>query len=180
MIHMQPFRVLFLATAILTPALLFAQALPDSVLPSTSSLDLPSSQMMQLIPTAAQHHNKRIYSDFFAGAGKHPLTPRDVAIRETVRSLGVDQHRFVRCDLLDGSSVTGGILLVGQESFQVSQGIQHQRRIFYADLKTPPKPVLATPQHFLHTLEWTGIVVAVIAAAPFVIVLSAAGVFPDC
>lgn len=167
MTTLKPFNLFFLAAAVLTPACLYAQAKPDDPSLKSSAPNPPSFQVAHPTPFPTQPRKQRIYSHFFAGANKHPLTPRDVATREAVQSLGVDKHRFVRCDLLDGTSVKGAILSVGQESFQLSHGIlQGQRRIFYASLRTPPRPDAAPAEHLVNALQWTGFVAVGIVATP--------------
>jgi hypothetical protein len=68
---------------------------------------------------------------FFHSAHRRPLTPQDVATREAVELLGVDRHRFVRCELKDGSSSVGGILNIERDGIYLSQGIMGQKKIYY-------------------------------------------------
>ena len=101
---------------------------------------------------------------FYASARRHPLTPREVSIREAVESLGMDKHRFVRCELKDGSHVIGGITAINFAQFAISQGIMDGRQIQYSELKRPPEPVPAVGEHLVNGLQWTGLVVLAVPA----------------
>jgi hypothetical protein len=119
---------------------------------------------------------------FYASAQRHPLSPRDVSMREAVQSLGIDKHRFVRCELKDGSHVTGGITAVHSAQFAISQGIMNGRHLQYSELKQAPEPVPAVGEHIVNGLKWTGLVASCVALSPLLVVLiplMAAGVLND-
>lgn len=119
---------------------------------------------------------------FYFSARWHPLTPHDVSMREAVQSLGIDKHRFVRCELKDGSHLVGGIGSIQFGSFRISQGIMNGREIKYSELKEAPQPVPAVGEHVANGLKWTGLVAACVALSPLVIIfypLVLAGVLTD-
>lgn len=109
-----------------------AELLPDVTVGAPDT----ASEADEATPAQQTWQRKRV----FASANKHPLTPQDVEIRETVRNLGIDRHRFVRCNLRDGSTVVGGITWIGQEQFGVTQGIWGEKHILYSSLRLAPKP----------------------------------------
>ena len=108
---------------------------------------------------------------FFASAQKHPFTPHDVAMRDAVQSLGFGKHRFVLCELKDGSSFVGGIGLIEQSYFRISQGIFSGREIRYSELREVPQPVPATREHFVNGLEWTGFITFCVVLSPVALAL---------
>ena len=119
---------------------------------------------------------------FYCSARRHPLTPHDVSMREAVESLGIDKHRFVRCELKDGAHVIGGITAINLEEFAITQGIMNGRQLHYSELKQPPEPVPAVGGHFVNGLKWTGLVAACIALSPLAVVfypLVLAGIITD-
>ena len=119
---------------------------------------------------------------FYASAQRHPLTPHEVSMREAVQSLGIDKHRFVLCELKDGSHFVGGIGDIQFTYFRISKGIMNGREINYSELKQAPRPVPAVGEHFVNGLEWTGFVAVCVALSPLVIVfypLVLAGVISD-
>jgi len=121
-------------------------------------------------------------SYFYASAKRHPLTPREVSMREAVESLGIDKHRFVLCELKDGSHFVGGIGDIQFGYFRISQGIMNGRQISYSELKEAPQPVPAVGEHLANGLKWTGLVAVCVALSPLAIVfypLVLAGVITD-
>jgi hypothetical protein len=114
---------------------------------------------------------------------QHPLTPRELALREEVRRLGARQHQFVQCQLADGRRMTGTISTMETHSFVLHRGLFGQyQSIRYADLRTAPRPVLAVGKRAVDGLKITGISLGVVALLPLVIVfipLVAAGVISD-
>ena len=110
----------------------------------------------------------------------HPLTPGDVALRESVRSLGTDKHRFVRCELNDHSVITGPITSIGDERFFVRTGIMgNGRSISYRELSAEPRPVAAVGEHLKNGLEWTGVAGLAVVVSPVFLVLGVTGVIQD-
>jgi hypothetical protein len=108
---------------------------------------------------------------FYSSAKQHPLTPRDVSMREAVESLGIDKHRFVLCKLKDGSHLVGGIGYIHFASFTISQGIMNGQEIKYSELREAPQLVPAVGEHLANGLKWTGLVAACVALSPLVVVL---------
>lgn len=135
------------------------------------------------LQTETQMHAVRTRGPYFySSAKRHPLTPRDVSMREAVESLGIDKHRFVLCELKDGSHFVGGIDDIQYAHFRISKGILNGREISYSDLKQAPQAVPAVGEHFANGLQWTGLVSACVVFAPLVIVfypLVLAGVISD-
>jgi hypothetical protein len=176
------FIAFFLLAVFLHPCSLLAQEdhapvqpLPTPVVQSTSE---SAVQPPQVTPPLPQRRRRR----FFGSAYAHPLTPHDLAMREAVRTLGTDRHHFVRCELLDGRVVTGGILTIGPQEFRLSQGIMGVQAIRYSSLKSAPLHDPAPAEHFLNGLKWSGVVAGCIAASPLVLVfypLVLAGVIQD-
>jgi hypothetical protein len=155
------------------PAILSAQTEIQPGSAATTAVDLPPNpDSSSATATPAQKPPVRIRRPaFYASARRHPLTPRDVSMREAVRALGVDGHRFVRCELKDGSHFTGGIKFIQSADFDISRGIMGIRQIKYSDLSQPPQPVPAVGEHFANGLKWTGVVAGCIAISPLVIAL---------
>ena len=176
-------RPLILTTLVCTlfSPILSAQAEVPQEPAAHASVNLPQAPGSSTTP-AQQPSVRTRWRYMYNSAHRHPITPRDVSMREAVQSLGVDKHRFVRCELRDGSHVIGGITGVHFAQFAVSQGIMNSRLINYSELKQPPEPVPAAGEHFVNGLEWTGVVAGSLAIAPLVVALfplMAAGVISD-
>ncbi len=149
--------------------------------PSVQSAQAPISTTTTAAHAQAQPVRTR-GPYFYSSAQRHPLTPRDVSIREAVESLGIDKHRFVRCDLKDGSHFVGGISAVQFRYFRISKGIMNSREIRYSELKQAPQPIPAVGEHLVNGLEWTSLVAACVVFSPLAIVfypLVLAGVISD-
>jgi len=136
-----------------------------------------------VVPTMQTARARRPHRYFFRPL-HHPLTPRDVALRESVRALGTDKHHFVRCELKDRTVVTGAIAFIDNEDFFVRTGILETSgsTISYRDLSAPPRRVAAVGEHVRNGLEWTGMAGLYVAAIPLSVViypLIAAGVIQD-
>lgn len=167
----------------LIPNLLSAQVEPiqqSSVEDSTSLSEPPASApptpQIQTPPRPARTPHRYFLTN------KHPLTPREVSMREAVESLGIDKHRFVLCELKDGSHFLGGIGDIKFATFRISKGIMNSRDISYSELKEAPQPVPAIGEHLANGLKWTGLVAACVVFSPLVIVfypLVLAGVITD-
>jgi hypothetical protein len=111
-----------------------------------------------------------------------PLTPEELAYRETVRSLGIDPHRFVHCELAGGKVRIGAIIHIGDDGFTLRDGILMSTLIRYSQLTASPRTVPAVGTHVVNALKWTGFAAGCIAAAPLALVfypLVAAGVIKD-
>lgn len=121
---------------------------------------------------------------FFVYSLRHPLTPRDVAVRKSVRVLGTDKHHFVRCELKNHTVVTGAITHIDNEGFIVRTGILDSSgyRVPYRELSAPPRQVAAVGEHMKNGLEWTGLVGMCVVLLPLALVfypLVIAGVIQD-
>jgi hypothetical protein len=166
---------LILATLVcaLVPALLAAQDDLPQQTPPTSSEDLPqnpeSSRASAAQVTKPPVRIRR--PGFYNFANRHPLTPRDVSMREAVQSLGIDKHQFVRCELKDGSHFIGGITNIQFGYFRISQGIMNSREINYSELKQPPQSVPAAGEHIVNGLKWTGFVAVCVVLSPIAIAM---------
>jgi hypothetical protein len=111
-------------------------------------------------------------------ASFNALTTVVEEIRQNVRNLGTDSHRFVRCTLKDGHVYTGAIVQTGAEEFQLRAWFfGSERTIPYRDLAVSPKPVAAVGAHLLNGLKTAGMVVFVIALFPLLLI---SGALPDC
>jgi hypothetical protein len=85
-------------------------------------------------------------------------------------------------DLRDGSSITDGILSIGERDFVVSQGAFGEIAIQYSSLKRAPQFTAAPAAHFENGLKWTGLVASCVVATPLVLALlsfMAAGLIQD-
>lgn len=172
---------LFLAF-FLIPLSLFAQDSSYDPLPLPSSSIPLELTLLPSTPSQPQHPVHHPGPHFYLSKNAHPLTPQQVAFRKSVYALGVDRHRFVRCELTDGTQLTGGILAINQQRFYLSQGILSPRWIPYSQLTSSPVPVPAFAEHLTNSLKWAGLVAFCIAAAPLAIAfypLVLAGVLQD-
>jgi hypothetical protein len=100
-----------------------------------------------------------------------PLTPEELGYRDAVRALGTDSHRFVRCQLSNGSVRTGAIIRITDDGFFLRDGIMGSSLIPYSRLAASPVRVAAVGTHILSGLKWTGLVAGCVAAIPLVVVL---------
>jgi hypothetical protein len=111
-----------------------------------------------------------------------PLTTEELAYRDAVRSLGIDAHRFVHCDLVEGKVRTGAIVHISDDGFTLRDGIIESTLIRYSQLTAAPRRVPAVGTHMVNALKWTGFVAGCIAVVPLAIVvypLVLAGVITD-
>ena len=157
---------LFLASFVVPTSLVLARSTPQEGQQVPAPIVQPSTEPAPQVQPATSPPCNHARRHFYASAYKRPLTPRDVAMRETIRALGVDRHRFVQFELLDGHSVTGGIRSIGQEEFHLSRGILGETTIQYSSLKTPPQHDAAPAEHLLNGVKWTGFVAGCVAVAP--------------
>lgn len=169
-------RHLILVTLVCT--LLFSATLPaqEQAPQETSFAALVNPAQNPVSPTNTAANTQapavtRRGSYFYASAKRYPLTPRDVSMREAVQLLGIDKHRFVLCELKNGSHFVGGIGDIQFAYFRISQGIMNGREINYSELKEAPQSVPAASEHFANGLKWTGLVAVCVALSPLVIVL---------
>ena len=114
---------------------------------------------------------------------KHPLSPRDQEMRMSVNKLGTSRWRFVHVELRGHKVVTGNIVGITEEGFNLETGILGSGRfVAYRDVTAAPREVSAVGTRTLRTLEWTGFVTLCVAAIPLAVVfypLVMAGVIQD-
>lgn len=131
-------------------------------------------------PSPTPHRRYGTDLAFYASAHLlHPLTLRDIEMRGSVEALGADRHRFVRCRLRDGSSVTGAISRIDQTGCNVTRGAIGERRLRYSELQHPPQPVIVPGEHALVGLEWAALVGLGIVVAPVILVAWSLGFVSD-
>jgi hypothetical protein len=159
------FLILILLSLSLGASLVRGQDRPSPTQEAFADLSNPAAA------TPSAHPKDFLRERFYASAKSRPLMPEDISAREAVRALGVDRHRFVRVQLNDGSTLTGGILSITDQQFTVSQGILDETTIRYSSLKRPPQPTLAPAEHWENGLKWTGLVALCVALSPVAIVL---------
>jgi hypothetical protein len=168
------------------PDLLQAQTVPEELAPLPTELSSSRAEALHSLSPSISlttfTAHKRVHRYFFCPL-KHPLTPKDVALREAVRTLGIDKHRFVHCELKNHVVVTGAISSIGEQEFFVQTGILGAgREVSYRELSAPPRPVPAVGSHVKVGLEWTGFAAFCVLAVPLMIAfipLMMAGVIQD-
>jgi hypothetical protein len=141
-------------------------------------------QALQQLPPAVSSPPRALHRlpDFYRSAYNRPLTPREVAFRESVYELAARHGQFVHVRLVDGKVLTGTIDFTSAEAFQLQTDLSHRRLVHYRQLAEPPRPVLAVGTRTVRGLEIGGIVVACIVLLPAMLVvypLIAAGVIQD-
>ncbi len=157
----------------LVPALLTAQDDPPQKAPPTTTANFPQNPESPST-SAAQSEKPPVRTrrpGFYNSANRHPITPRDVSMREAVQSLGIDKHRFVRCELKDGSIFIGGITNIQFGYFGISRGIMNNREISYSELQQPPQPIPAAGEHLVNSLKWTGFVAVCVVLSPIAVAM---------
>lgn len=176
------FRTLLLISGFFLATAARAQSQTDEIgtLPATLS-DEQLQSLSQLSPIASPAPPR---SRARRRLPKPPLllSPEELSYRETVRTLGVNTHRFVHCDLPNGKVRTGVITSIRDDGFTLKDGIFISQWISYTDLKAAPRPVAAVGTRIGQGFKWTGVVVGCIAVAPLALVfypLVAAGVIAD-
>lgn len=114
------FRAVLLLSTFLFSIVAKAQVPAEEIAPLPTEVSTERMAALHSLspePLAGRAATSRWPRRFFIYSLQHPLTPRDVALRESVRALGTDLHHFVRCELKDRSVVTGAITSVGEEYF---------------------------------------------------------------
>ncbi len=115
---------------------------------------------------------RHIRAAFFNSARQHPLTPREVALRESVYELASHPKQYAQVRLADGKVLTGTISNADHDSFQVRSHILGDgHTVRYDQLAEPPRPVLAVGTRAVKGLEVTGLVALCIVAIPLFVVL---------
>jgi hypothetical protein len=121
---------------------------------------------------------------FFRSASQHPLTPREVALRESVYELASHPKQYAHVRLADGKVLTGTISNAGHDTFLVRSHILGDgHTVRYDQLAEPPRPVLAVGTRAVKSLEVTGLVALCIVALPLFVVLFPlimTGIISDC
>jgi len=178
-------RTVLLLAAFFISTVADAQSPVEEIGPLPTTLTMEQLQLFQglsniPITETQQPHARRRVPRFSFQELHHPLTPSDVVMRESVRSLGRDAHRFVHCELKDRSVVTGPITSIGSESFYVRTGVLERGRfISYWELRTPPRPVAAVGTHLKNGFEMAGAVGLVAIFFPLALVLGMTGVLRE-
>lgn len=95
------------------------------------------------------------------------LTPEEAGYKLAVQNLGVDEHRFVHCDLPNGKVRTGVITNIRDDGFVLKDGIFVTHWISYTDLKAAPRPVAAVGTKIGQGFKWAGLVAVTIPLLPF-------------
>jgi len=95
------------------------------------------------------------------------LTPEEASYKLAVENLGVDEHRFVHVDLSKRRVRTGVITAIGENGFELKDGIFATHEISYADLKAAPRPVAAVGTRIGHGFKWAGVGLTVVVLFPF-------------
>ena len=109
---------------------------------------------------------------FFNSARQHPLTPREVALRESVYELASHPKQYAHVRLEDGKVLTGTISNADHDTFLVRSHILGDgHAVRYDQLAEPPRPVLAVGTRAVKGLEVTGLVALCIVAIPLFVVL---------
>lgn len=125
----------------------------------------------------------RTKAEFFRNTYNHPLTPREVAIRESIYKLAGHPKQYVHVRLANGKVLTGTIGAATSQAFELKTGILGgSHTVRYAEIAEPPRGVLAVGTRAVKGLEMTGLVLLCIAAVPLwfaLYPLIQAGVIPD-
>jgi hypothetical protein len=112
------------------------------------------------------------------------LTPREVALRESVYDLASHPKQYAHVRLADGKVLTGTISNADHDTFLVrSHILADGYTVHYDQLVEPPRPVLALGTRAVKGLEVTGIVALCIVAIPLFVALYPlilTGVISDC
>lgn len=95
------------------------------------------------------------------------LSPQESGYKLAVQDLGVNEHRFVHCDLPKGKVRTGVITEIREDGFELKDGIFATHWISYMDLKAAPRPVPAVGTRISHGFKWTGMVTLTVVLLPF-------------
>jgi hypothetical protein len=126
----------------------------------------------------------RLRAGFFRGLYGHPLTPRQVAMRNAVYDLAVRPKQYVRVRLVDGTVLTGKVSSVNAQGFFLAKGNAtlgpfRMISISYRQLAEPPRPVAAVGTHIVHGLQTAGAVALCVVLVPVALPLIFTGVLND-
>jgi hypothetical protein len=150
---------LFLIAGLSVSTAVRAQSQVDEIGPLSTALSTEQLQSsLQLSPAAVpQTTQPRARSRLSKPVV--PLSSEAMSYRSAVQKLGVDTHRFVRCELPNGKVRTGVITAIRDDGFTLKDGIIIDQRISYADLKAAPRPVAAVGTRVGHVFKWAGFVI---------------------
>jgi hypothetical protein len=174
----------------------FSASEPQSDTPKASSMEiapLPTEltdnqlrAIQELSPAVSSDNQIRRHmrAAFFSSASQHPLTPREVALREAIYALASHAKQYVHVRLADGRVLTGTISNANNDTFQVRSHILGDGHIVrYDQLAEPPRPVPAVGTRVVKGLEVSGLVALCIVAIPLFVALYPlilTGVISDC
>jgi hypothetical protein len=144
-------------------------------------------QELQPAPSQFQTRVRHRPLGFYRGAFNRPMTPREVAFRESIYDLAAHPKQFVHIRLVDGRVLTGTINYRNIEGFQLQTTIFGSgEMIHYRKLAEPPRPVLAVGTKTVRGLQVAGAVGVCIVLLPIFIPVAlvvypliAAGVIQD-
>jgi len=162
------------------------QAAPSEISPLPIYLTDQQANAPQLPSLSVPHSTpavRCIYNGFYQSAHNHPLTPREVAMRDAVYGFRENTHQFVHVELKDGKVFTGTVAGANTQNFELKTGILYGiKTISYSQLAETPRAVPAVGTRVVHTLKWTGVIIAIAPAIPLVVLLIPLylmGAFPD-
>jgi hypothetical protein len=162
------------------------QATAEDISPLPIQLTDEQAKAPQLLSSGVPSSTRSVrcmYNGFYQSAHNHPLTPKQVSIREAVYGFRGNTHQFVHVELKDGKVLTGTVAEANDQNFQLKTGILSAfKTITYSQLAETPRAVPAVGTRVLHTLKWTGLVIAIVPAIPLgvlLIPLFLLGVFQD-
>lgn len=95
------------------------------------------------------------------------LTPEEAGYKLAVQNLGVNEHRFIHCDLPKGRVRTGVIMKIRDDGFVLQDGIFATHEISYTDLQGAPRPVAAVGTRVSRGFKWAGVVTLCVVLLPF-------------
>ena len=144
------------------------------------------SRALQLTPPAVPARRSFVrhrWPGFYKSAYNSPLTPRQVAYRESVEGFAARHNQFVHVRLASGKVLTGNITFTSVEGFWLQTHVLSSgRMVLYRELAEAPRAVLAVGAKTVRGLEVTGLVVGCIVFIPVAVViypLIAAGIIQD-
>ena len=141
---------------------------------------------LQLVPPAAPARRsfaRHKWPGFYKSAYNAPLTPREVAYRQSIVGFAAHHNQFVHVRLVDGKVLTGNITFTSADAFLIQTHVLSSgHRVLYRELAEAPRPVIAVGAKTVRGLEVAGLVVGCIAIIPLAVViypLIAAGIIQD-
>ena len=160
---------------------------PMEIAPLPTALTDNQWRALQELRPAVSSGNpirRHMRAAFFNSARQHPLTPREVALRESVYDLASHPKQYAHVRLADGKVLTGTISNADHDTFLVrSHILAGGYTVHYDQLVEPPRPVLAVGTRAVKGLEVTGLVALCILAIPLIVALYPlilTGIISDC